>query len=240
MVSIFRKILNFILPPRCICCSKILGEQDGVCIDCFNKINFISKPFCKKCGIPLNIDKISQEKDLFCGKCIADKKPFFRMQRTAIFYDDFSKNIILAFKFLDKTENAKILSSFMYSAGKDIFNEGVDVIVPIPLHFKRLLSRKYNQSALLAKNLGKMSGIKVDYCSVNRIKNNKPQVNFSGRARISNVRNVFEVRNNKNIKGKRILLVDDVYTTGSTMKECAKTLRKAGAKSVDFITVART
>ena len=121
----------------------------------------------------------------------------------------------------------------------DIFDEGVDLIVPIPLHFTRLIKRRYNQAALIATELGKLTGIKVDCTSVVRHKRTKPQVQFSGHARISNVKGAFSVKHPEKLKGKRIVLIDDVMTTGSTLKECALAMKKAGAKSVDTLTIAR-
>lgn len=141
---------------------------------------------------------------------------------------------------MDKTENAKALANWLKLAGKDIFSEGADLIIPVPLHYTRMLKRKYNQSALLARHLGKLTNIKVDYTSVIRHKKTKPQVEFSGHARVQNVKGAFEVKKPDNIKGKRIILIDDVFTTGSTLKECSKALYKAKAKSVDFLTVSRT
>lgn len=238
MIGFFSKIIDFILPPRCICCGKTLNAKDGVCEECFNKINFITKPHCLKCGIPFEAANSSDSK--LCGLCIKDKKSTFRLSRSSMRYDDISKNMILAFKFMDKTENAKVLSQWLYIAGKEIFDEGVDIIIPVPLHYTRLLKRKYNQSALLAKKLSKKTGLKVDYSSIIRCKKTRPQVEFSGKARIKNISGAFKVKYPKNIKGKRILLIDDVYTTGSTLKECAKVLKKAGAKSIDFLTVSKT
>lgn len=238
--TIWEKFIDFILPPRCISCSKSMQQDIGVCSDCFKRIDFISAPFCKKCGMPLENTNQKNNKKILCGACIKNKNEIFRMQRFAIKYNDMSKNMILGFKFLDKTENAKIFAKWLHFAAKDIYEEGIDIIIPVPLHFKRLIKRKYNQSALLAKELSKISNIKVEYSALKRAKNNRPQVEFSGRARKQNVKNVFTISNSNKIEGKRILLVDDVYTTGSTMKECAKSLKKVGAKSVDFITIART
>ena len=127
----------------------------------------------------------------------------------------------------------------LINAGKDIWQQGADILVPIPLHYTRLLKRRYNQSALLAKELSKLTGVRVDYTSVVRHKKTKPQVEFSGRARVKNVHNAFSIKKIEKIKGQRVLLLDDVMTTGSTLKECAKVLLKAGAKSVDTLTVAR-
>ncbi len=239
MKTFFAKIINFILPPRCINCGKILNEEDGICSECFQKINFISRPHCERCGLPFTENTKGKK---ICGNCLRDKKPVFRLFRSVFMYDDFSKKMVLSLKFMDKTENAKTLGKMMFFSAKDIFKneEKIDVIIPIPLHYKRMLKRKYNQAGLLAKTLGKHSQIAVDYSSVIRAKNNRPQVEFSGKIRHNNVKGVFEVKHPEKIKGKRILLVDDVYTTGSTMKECAKAILKAGAKSVDFVTIART
>lgn len=231
------KILNLILPPRCINCGKILMDDIGLCPECFNEINFISQPYCKKCGLPF--ENAPNSKSLLCGHCMKKGKSIFRLGRSAIKYDDASKNLVLSFKFMDKTDNAKVFAQWLKIAGKDIFSDGVDVIVPIPLHFTRLVKRRYNQSALLARELSKLTGIRTDYNSVIRHRKTKPQVQFSGHARVKNVKDAFSVKYIDRIKGQRVLLIDDVLTTGSTLKECALALKKAGAKSVDSLTVAR-
>jgi ComF family protein len=154
-------------------------------------------------------------------------------------YDDFSKRIILDFKFRDHLENRKLLTQWMLLAGKDIFNASVDLIIPVPLYFTRLLSRKYNQSAILTAELSKMTSIPADYKSLKKIRNTLPQVQCNGEKRRTNIKNAFQVKNPDKIKGKRVLLIDDVYTTGSTLNECCKVLLKAGATSVDILTVAR-
>jgi ComF family protein len=187
------------------------------------------------CGNPL-IDKSIG--DLYCVNCL-NKKDNLRYSRSAVIYDVFSKKLILDFKFFDHIENKKLLAQWMYLAGKDIFDAGVDVIIPIPLHKLRLLKRKYNQSAILASELSKMTNIKSDYKSFVKIRSTQPQSECSGKKRITNIKNAFTVKNPENIKGKRILLIDDVYTTGSTLRECAKVLKKAGAKSVDALTIAK-
>ena len=176
---------------------------------------------------------------MLCGACLRKTRTPFRLSRSALRYDEFSKNMLLSFKFMDKTENAPVFAKWLKLAGADIFKEGVDLIVPVPLHFTRLLKRRYNQSALIARELGKLTGIKVDYTSVIRHRRTKPQVQFSGHARISNVKNAFSVKHPERLKNKRVVLIDDVMTTGSTLKECALAMKKAGVKSVDTLTVAR-
>lgn len=237
MTNFFSKLFDVLLPPRCICCGKIITENDGLCADCFNEVNFISKPYCIKCGHPF--DEAPDNKKMLCGACMKKTKTPFRLSRSALHYDEASKNMILSFKFMDKTENAAAFAKWLKLAGADIFREGVDVIVPVPLHFTRLLKRRYNQSALIAKELSKLTGIQVDYTSVVRHVKTRPQVEFSGHARIKNVKDAFQVKHPEKLKGKRVVLIDDVMTTGSTLKECALAMKKAGVKSVDTLTVAR-
>ena len=236
MLKWFQVLFNLILPPRCPICGKVVANSDTLCSKCFESITFISFPYCKKCGKPL--DLFISEDELYCDDCFIKKSPF-RLCRSAVVYDDFSKKIILDFKFFDHLENKKLLAKWILMAGKDIFNEGVDYIIPIPLHFSRLFKRKYNQSAVLSATLSKMCMVPVLYNTLKKVKKTLPQVHCSGKQRLKNIRGAFQVINPDLIKDKRILLIDDVYTTGSTLCECAKVLIKAGAKSVDALTVAR-
>ena len=236
MNPILNKVISVILPPRCICCGKVLTGDDGLCEDCFNALNFISSPHCKKCGTPL-IDV--QDHQFLCGKCISDNNHPFRLSRSSLEYDDISRPLLLSFKFMDRTENAKVFAKWLKLSASDILEQGVDIIVPIPLHYTRLIKRRYNQSALIAKELSKLTNIETDYTSVVRHKRTKPQARFSGSARYKNVHNAFSVKKPVNIEGKRVLLLDDVMTTSSTLKECAKAILNAGALSVDTLTIAR-
>ena len=194
--------LDFILPRRCLKCGKVLSEPNYLCPECFKSINFITPPYCKKCGHPLFEE--NDESKMLCSGCAGRKRSFYRLSRSAMFYDESNKNLILGFKFLDKTENAG-----------------------------------YNQSSLLAEKLGKMINLPVDNFSLVRHKRTRPQTEFSGRARVGNVKDAFSVKYPERVKGKRVILIDDVMTTGSTLKESARALRKAGAKSIDILTVAR-
>ncbi|MBR2430976.1 ComF family protein [bacterium] len=218
-----------------------MSEKNGLCSECFNSINFISHPFCYKCGKPF--DKEINIKDIhktLCAKCLKEKNSLFSLQRSAFIYDDESKCLILDFKFKDKTISAETLANMLYIAGKDIWEENPDIIIPVPIHKLRLLKRRYNQSAILAKILGEKTNLKVDYFSLIKHKNTIPQVLLSGSARRNNLRKAFYVKKTQNIKDKNIVLIDDVETTGSTLKECAKLLKKHGAKKIYAITLART
>lgn len=235
MIKWLHFLINVILPPRCLICGTCINSDNSLCGDCFAKINFISSPYCIHCGRPLPSDVDGQ---YYCHKCLTSKD-YFRLCRSAVKYDEFSKKLILDFKFLDRLENKTLLVNWLFLAGQDIFNEGIDVIIPVPLHYMRLFRRKYNQSAVLASGLSKLTGIPADYKSLQKIKHTTPQISCTGKQRIKNVKKAFEVIHPQNIKGKHIVLIDDVYTTGATLTECAKALKKAGAKSVDALTVAR-
>ena len=147
--------------------------------------------------------------------------------------------MILALKFADRTENAGALAKWMFLAGKDLWKNDAEILIPVPLHYTRLIKRRYNQSSLLAKELGKLNGLPVDNFTLAKKRKTRPQVEFSGKERVKNVKGAFSVQNPENIKGKHVVLIDDVLTTGSTLKECALALKAAGAKSVDALTVAR-
>ena len=237
MRNILKNILNLILPPRCPCCGKIVMLENTLCEKCFDRMHFISAPYCKLCGMPFE-NEADANINFICPTC-ASKKRITRYNRAAVIYDDFSKKLILDFKFYAKTQNVKILSKWLFQAGADIFKEGADLIMPVPLSYRRLIGRGYNQAALLARLLSKQTGIKVDVLNLIKIKHTKPQSLLLEKSRLKNVKGVFALKNQNKVKGKRIVLIDDVMTTGATLAECAKVLIKAGAESVDTLTVAR-
>ncbi len=239
-MNLLRNILNFILPPRCLICGKVLEDNKGLCNSCIDKIEFINGNICYCCGHPLTSPMlVSHNKHQLCGKCLKTHKKIFRLSRSACVYDDFSKKLILDFKFYDKTDLSSFLAKMLYVCGKDIFDAGVDIIIPIPLHYTRLIKRRYNQSSLLAKELSKLTNIPVDYNSVIKKRQTRPQVECKGYERLKNLRGAFEVKDASNLKDKRVLLIDDVLTTGSTLKECTEAILKSKPKSVDWLTVTR-
>lgn len=240
-MSILRLLINLILPPRCIKCGKILSEHNGLCPECFSKIDFISEPYCYICGHPFS-DTTDAKFGIkqICGNCAKEKKPLFKMQRSAFVYDENSRNLIIDFKFHDKTSSAEVLANMLYVAGRDIWAENPDYLIPVPIHKKRLLKRRYNQSALLCKYLSKKSLIPTDYFSLVRTRNSIPQVSLSGAKRRNNLKDAFAIKANQTLSGKSVVLVDDVKTTGSTLRECAKVLHKAGVKNIYALTLSQT
>ncbi|MBP5215834.1 MAG: ComF family protein [Alphaproteobacteria bacterium] len=240
-MNLWKRLLNLLLPPRCIKCGKILSEKNALCADCFKQINFIGKPFCHCCGTPFKSEKnLKFAKKQLCANCLKQKRHLFSLQRSCFVYDDFSKSLIINLKFNDCTADAETLAAMLYNAGKDIWDDQPDILIPVPLHKKRLLKRKYNQSALLVKYLSARTFIKADYLSLIRQENTIPQVQLKGKARRNNLKHAFAVAKPQNIKNKKVVLVDDVMTTGSTLNECAKVLLKNGAAAVYSLTLART
>jgi ComF family protein len=235
MKKLFLHALNIILPPRCILCKKEIKEHPGVCSDCFKNIKFITEPICKSCGYPYEID-MELKKDFKCPNCISQKYKF-DLARSAIVYNDFSKSLVLPFKHNDRTYFAGVFARWLKTSDKDIFKD-IDYIIPIPIHKFRLIKRGYNQSSILAKYLSKLVKIPVLYNAVIRTKNTKYQGGMQLRARKENVKAAFKTKS-KEIKGKNILLIDDVFTTGATVNECAKILKKSGAEKVHVLTLMR-
>jgi len=240
-MGLWQTFINLLLPPRCIKCGKVLDGHNGLCAECFNKIDFISAPLCYRCGNPFSANAhIKYKAKQCCATCLQKKRHLFALQRSAFIYNDESKDLILDLKFRDKTFAAPILANMLFAAGHDIWEQKPDLIIPVPIHYLRMLKRRYNQSALLVKYLSPRAGVIADYTSLIRQENTIPQVQLSGEARRKNLKTAFKVKYPQNIKGKKIVLIDDVATTGSTLNECAKVLRRAGAKEVYSLTLART
>lgn len=240
-MNILHFFINLILPPRCIKCGKILSEHNGLCPECFAAVNFISEPYCHICGHPFSDTagtKFSTKQ--ICGNCAKEKKHLFKMQRSAFVYDENSKNLVIDFKFHDKTSSAEVLANMLFVAGKDIWAENPDYLIPVPMHKKRLLKRRYNQAALLCKYLSLKTLVPTDYFSLVRTQNTVPQVSLTGAKRRNNLKNAFSVKHPEKLKGKNVVLVDDVKTTGSTLRECAKTLQKNGITNIYTLTLSQT
>lgn len=234
--KIGQKILNFILPPQCINCSTPVFQQGGLCATCWEKIAFISNPLCFVCGFPFNVQI---ENENICGPC-ARKKSLFTKARAAIYYNDASKPMILRFKHSDALHIAPLFVEWLYQAGQELFHQ-TDYLVPIPLHWSRLVYRGYNQAALLSQKLSKKTKIAHLPDLLERNRKTPPQGNLTAKEREKNVLNAFNLNKKYQnlIRDKHILLIDDVLTSGATVRACTKILKKSGAKQVNILTLAR-
>jgi ComF family protein len=233
----FSAALDFIFPPICHVCRRFIpaAEELHICPDCRGLMPAIVAPLCIMCGIPFTGAGI----DHACGSCIASP-PRFDMARAALAYEGASRDLIHAFKYRNKTHlrrplallTIERLSEFMRSRRPDL-------ILPVPLHRKKLASRGFNQAVLLGEILSQLLKIPLDRNNLRRIRWTEPQVNLAAGDRRTNVKGAFSIHEASLVSGRRILLVDDVLTTGSTAEECGRVLKTAGASDVTVVTVAR-
>lgn len=229
-------VLNILFPPQCLNCEVRVPTHGTLCLECWQKISFISDPMCDCCGLPFDYD--IGEKAL-CAECMNTPKPYARI-RSAFRYDEHSRKLITRFKYSDQTQLAKIYGTWLAKAGGTIIQHS-DFIIPVPLHYFRFIGRRFNQSALLAHVLSKKTGIKTLPDALKRKRYTTPQTGLTKTQRKDNVKGAFAMngRYMKDIKGKNILLIDDVVTTGSTIEQSTRTLLKAGAAQVNVLTLAR-
>lgn len=227
--------LDVALPALCLSCRKRVDAHGGLCHQCWGGLKFLSAPQCGQCGTPF---EVALGESLICGACLADPPPLLQA-RAAVAYDDASKPIILALKHADRLELAPMMAKMMLAQGRDVF-EGADRLIPVPLHWLRRLRRRSNQAAELARALARYSGVPFGPGLLFRKRATESQGGMpTPHARKRNVSGAFAVRNAQAIAGLKLVLVDDVYTTGSTLSACAKALLKAGASQVSAVTFAR-
>jgi ComF family protein len=228
-------VLDLLLPPRCLKCGAAVSAAGGLCAPCWRGITFLGEPCCACCGLPFPYD---QGSGALCGTCARATPPFARA-RAALRYDEESRRLVLAFKHGDRLHLAPTLGGWMRRAGAALIAEA-DLVVPVPLHWTRLFTRRYNQAALLAHEVarGGRPPVGADWLLRRRRTPSQGKRNALGRRR--NVAGAFALRRGCEVAGKRILLIDDVFTTGATVEACARVLLHAGAAQVDVLTLART
>jgi ComF family protein len=230
------RLLQFLLPPQCPCCEKFLEEgQQGICPDCLSEIHWIEPPFCSVCGIPF----VSREVESHpCGACLSKRK-YFTMARALGSYEGSLQEAIHRWKYQGKTYLSPFLGEWMAEGLNRYWDPNLfALIIPVPLHKKRLRERGFNQALLLVKELSRRTGIPYRKRILRKKRPTIPQVNLSGVEREKGVRGTFHIIGREELEGKSILLVDDVYTTGATVNECSKVLLAGGAERVDVLTLA--
>ncbi|MCB1562862.1 MAG: ComF family protein [Alphaproteobacteria bacterium] len=230
------KAVDMILPPRCVLSGEPVERQGMIAPQVWAGLDFIETPFCASCGLPFSFEV---EEGLHCTACI-DYAPPFESARAALRYNDTSRDLILGFKHADKTFAVKAFSPWLRRAGAEMLREA-DLLVPVPLHYRRLVARRYNQAALIAFELSRETGIACAADALLRVRATASQGHMNAGERHKNVKRAFAVnpRRKEILEGKNVILIDDVYTTGATVKECTKALLKGGARTVHVLTLAR-
>lgn len=232
--SLFRDLLDFVYPPHCGVCGGELNRGEGVvCGACWGSLGIIAPPFCQKCGLPL-----SSQNNL-CSTCEV-REHLFSFARSYGLFDELFQKIIHLFKYRKKLSLAGPLSSLMTQIVEaDLRFSCLEAVVPVPLHPVKRRARGFNQSELLARNLSRVMGWPLVRGALQRAVNTRSQSKLSLNERMVNVEDAFWVRDPRQVQDKRILLVDDVLTTGSTADACAFVLLEAGAIQVSVVTAAR-
>ena len=226
----FNNFLNILFPEKCPVCGN---QSDShriapICSQCWQSIIPYEGPGCRKCGKPLVSDT-----SITCAECITDE-PAFESAASFGLYEGALKKAINLLKYYGLKRLSKPLSGLLLQTGIP----PADTVIPVPLHWKRLSRREFNQSALIANTVAKEAGITLALDALIKTRDTEPQVGLSYKGRIKNIARAFEVKNKDTIQGKNILLIDDVFTTGATVRECSKTLKKAGAGRVHVLTLA--
>jgi len=236
-------LIDIIYPPRCLMCRKfspydeISSTSNYLCSDCSADLNPITNPLCTVCGVPFSSPKGENH---LCENCIR-KKPYYELARAPYLYSGKLKNAIQRFKYNSETHLNTSLGGLLLNFVQKIFHKLNEyIIIPVPLHKRKLRERGYNQSLLLAKSLSRNLDVRLDYLSFTRKRYTLNQAGLRRKERKTNVKNAFSVMDIKAVEDRKILLIDDVFTTGYTLNECARTLKKSGAAEVICITLART
>jgi ComF family protein len=231
-----RGVLDVGLPPLCPACREPLGAHGGLCAACWRKLSFIAPPYCERLGIPFAYDP---GPGILSMEAIADP-PAYRKARAAVRYDDVARTLVHSLKYGDRMDLAPILGAWMGAAGRALLAEA-DALVPVPLHWRRLWARRFNQSAALAGAIARRSGLAVRHDLLRRVKPTPQQVGLSRAERERNVQGAFRVppAAKGEVRGRHLIVVDDVLTSGATVDACARALLRAGAAQVDVLVFAR-
>ncbi len=234
--EIARRGLDMVLPPLCPACSAPVAGHGGVCAGCWSRLQWIERPYCDRLGLPFAYDL---GPGAVSAAAIADPPPYGRARAAAI-YDSVARDLVLSFKFHDRQEIAGLMGRWMVRAGQDILADA-DLLVPVPLHRRRLWWRRFNQSALLAEAIGHRTGVAHAPAALARIRPTRQQVGLTGRERDANMRGAFRVsaETRQTLHDRRVVLVDDVITSGATIAACTRALLRAKARQVDVLAFAR-
>lgn len=232
------QLTDWLYPAQCGLCRELIDEPAHLCAACWSNLSFISSPFCQRCGYPFDFDLGETAQ---CGACEANS-PQFHHHRSALHFDAHSKRLIHDLKYYDNSLMLDRYGQWLHQIGQDWIEKEGAILIPIPLHWRRLWQRKYNQAALLAQAVAKRAHCPVLLDGLQRLHYRPPQAGLSRAQRLTNLRGNFRVhpKHLADLQGKHVILIDDVMTTGATLNACARALKKAKVSRVYALTLART
>jgi ComF family protein len=232
---VLRAALDLALPRLCAVCREPV-ESEGLCPACWSKLSFIRRPFCERLGIPFVYDP---GPGILSMEAIADP-PTYQRARAAVRFDEISRALVHALKYGDRLDLAPMMGRWLTQAGRELLAEA-DALVPVPLHWRRHWARRFNQSAILAAAVARGSSVPIAAGALRRVKPTTQQVGLSRTQRAANIQGAFRVPadGKAEVVGRRLVLIDDVLTSGATVEGCAKALLRAGARNVDVLVFAR-
>ncbi len=238
-MRIFHHILDFFLPTACSFCKSPVADS-GIpyfCSSCWKDFSSINGPVCPKCGRPFDSpEALSHSPEHFCLTC-RQETPIFDQALSVGYFEGPLREAVHQFKYRPCRALGKPLAAWMAKNIRPVSD--IDCIIPVPLHVTRLRHRGFNQALILAHELSRIFSIPLSYDNLARVRPTRPQVELSGDERIKNVSGAFALKYPDQLKDRDTLLIDDVFTTGATMNECAKVIKDAGASRVTALTVAR-
>ena len=236
IAAVRRLAVDVVLPPTCLACRHPAGDAGGLCPECWTRAGFIERPFCERLGTPFPFDGGAG----MISPAVIANPPAYERARAALRFGDVGRELVHLLKYGDRLDLVRPFGGWMARVGSELLADA-DALVPVPLHWTRLWQRRFNQSAALARAISTITNVPVlDHVLV-RVRATPPQVGLARAERARNVEGAFAaVRTAKGeIKGKKLVVIDDVLTSGATVDACAKALRRSGAVRVDVLVLTR-
>jgi ComF family protein len=235
LADLRRAALDVVFPPTCLSCRAAVAEASALCGACWGAMRFIERPFCDRLGTPFEHE---MGEGVLSQRAVDDPPVFRRARAVALFEDGPARRLVHRLKYSDRMELARPMGAWMARAGREILAEA-DALAPVPLHHTRLWRRQFNQAAALARWISLECGKPVEHDLVARVRRTRSQVGLSRAERAENLQGAFRCPETAAVRGRRIVLIDDVLTTGATANAAARALLRAGANAVDVLVFAR-